>query len=125
MFMLHGLSFLFLFPTLETSTEFLITVCLAVVATGLSLTQIGSINIILVSIPKQSNGISLGMTTLLYLIGTSVGPVIAGIFIQANQAFINGISGSSFPAPQSYNLIFLTVTLLSVVSIMLAGGIKK
>lgn len=107
MFMLLGLSFLLLFPNVETSTELLITVCLAVVATGLSLTQIGSINTILVSIPKQSNGISLGMTTLLYLIGTSIGPVIAGIFMHANQAFLNSISGSSFPAPQSYNLIFL------------------
>ncbi|MGB8024230.1 MAG: MFS transporter, partial [Nitrososphaeraceae archaeon] len=56
--------------------------------------------------PKQSNGISLGMTTLLYLIGTSVGPVIAGICLQANQSFVKGISGSSFPASQSYNLIF-------------------
>jgi len=65
------------------------------------------------------------MTTLLYLIGTSVGPVIAGIFMQANQAFIRGISGSSFPAPQSYNLIFLTATLFSVVSIVLAATIKK
>ncbi len=107
------------------STEFLITISLAVIATGLSLTQIGSINIILVSTPKQSNGISLGMTTLLYLIGTSVGPVIAGIFLQANQAFVKGISGSSFPDPQSYSLIFLTATLLSVVSIVLVGSITK
>jgi hypothetical protein len=107
------------------STEFVITTSLAVIATGLSLTQIGSINIILVNTPKQSNGVSLGMTTLLYLIGTSVGPVIAGIFMQANQAFVKGISGSSFPAPQSYNIIFVTATLLSVVSIVLAGSIKK
>jgi hypothetical protein len=68
------------------STEFLITISPAMIATGLSLTQIGSINMILVSTPKQSNGISLGMTSLLYLIGTSVRPVIAGIFMQASLA---------------------------------------
>jgi hypothetical protein len=114
------------------STEFLITISLAIIATGLSLTQIGSINMILVSTPKQSNGVSLGMTTLLYLIGTSVGPVIAGIFMQANQAFIKGISSSSssadvslFPTAQSYNLIFLTAILLSIVSIVLVSNIKK
>jgi hypothetical protein len=28
------------------------------------------------------------MTTLIYLIGTSVGPVIAGIFMQANQVLL-------------------------------------
>jgi MFS family permease len=112
------------------STEFLITVSLAIIATGLSLTQIGSINVILVSTPKQSNGVSLGMTTLLYLIGTSVGPVIAGIFMQANQAFVKGISSSSggislFPTAQSYNLIFLTAILFSIASIVLVSYIKK
>lgn len=113
------------------STEFLITISLAIIAIGLSLTQIGSINMILVSTPKQSNGVSLGMTTLLYLIGTSVGPVIAGIFMQANQAFVKGISSSGdggvslFPTTQSYNLIFLTAILLSIVSIVLVSSIKK
>lgn len=66
------------------------------------------------------------MTTLIYLMGTSVGPVIAGIFMQANQVFVKGISsGESFPTSQSYNLIFLTGTLLSRISIVLAGDIKK
>ncbi len=65
------------------STEFLITMSLALLATGLSLTQIGAINIVLVSTPKQSNGISLAMTVLLYLIGTSVGPIIAGAFCRS------------------------------------------
>ena len=54
------------------------------------------------STPKQSNGISLAMTVLLYLIGTSVGPVVAGIFMQMYQTTIKGIVGS-FPASQSYN----------------------
>ena len=119
----------FLFLFFLHSTEFLITISLAIIATGLSLTQIGSINMILVSTPKQSNGVSLGMTTLLYLIGTSVGPVIAGIFMQANQAFVKGVSSSGgvslFPSAQSYNLIFLTAILLSIVSIVLVSNIKK
>jgi MFS family permease len=85
---------------------------------------------ILVSTPKQSNGVSLGMTTLLYLIGTSVGPVIGGIFMQANQAFVKGVSSSGgvvslFPTAQSYNLIFLTAILFSIVSIVLVSNIKK
>jgi MFS family permease len=105
------------------STEFLIRISLAVIAAGLSLTQIGSINIILVNTPKQSNGVSLGMTTLLYLIGTSVGPVIAGIFMQANQTVLPLIG--SFPAPRAYNLIFLTATLMSVLSIVLVGTITR
>ena len=41
--------------------------------------------------------------------------------MQANQAFIksDGIS-SSFPSSESYNLIFLTTTLISVTSIIFA-----
>ena len=78
--------------------------------------------------PKQCNGVSLGMTTLLYLIGTSVGPVIAGIFMQANQALVKDISSSSgvslFPTAP-YNLIFLTGILFSIVSIALVSIIKK
>jgi MFS family permease len=109
----------FLLMFMFHSTEILITINLAIIATGLSLTQIGSINIILVNTPKQSNGVSLGMTTLLYLIGTSVGPVLAGVFMQANQTLLPLIG--SFPAPQSYNLIFLTATVMSVLSIILAG----
>ena len=72
---------------------------------------------------KQSNGVSLGMTTLLYLVGTSVGPVLAGIFMQTNQAVLPLVG--SFPAPQAYNLIFLTATLMSVLSIVLVGTITR
>jgi hypothetical protein len=66
------------------------------------------------------------MTNLLYLIGTSVERVIAGIFMQANQAFVKGINSSSsisviaanadvsFFLHLNHNLIILTATLLSI-----------
>lgn len=101
----------------------MITISLTILATGLSLTEIGSINIVLVSTPTQSNGISLAMTVL-YLIGTSVGPVIAGIFMQMYQTTIQGIVGS-FAASQSYNLIFITAILMSMVFIVLFTIIIK
>ena len=103
------------------SSEVIITINLAIIATGVSLTQIGSINIILVNTPMRSNGVSLAMTTLLYLIGTSVGPVLAGVIMQANQTLLPLIG--SFPAPQSYNIIFLIATIMSVLSIVLVGTI--
>ena len=63
------------------------------------------------------------MNLLIYLIGASVGPVIAGSFLQANQVFIesepNNIS-ASFPSPESYDLTFLTAALIAVVSIAFA-----
>ncbi|MCD6036326.1 MAG: bmr3 3 [Nitrososphaeraceae archaeon] len=81
------------------STESMVAGTLAIIATGLSLTQVGGFNIILESTPRQFSGISLGMTVLLNLIGGAVGPAIAGIYMQTNQVFING---SFFPSLQSY-----------------------
>jgi MFS family permease len=130
-----GFFVLFMFHSTEAS----IAAVLVIVAVGLALMLIGSVNIVLTSTPKQFSGISLGMNLLIYLIGSSVGPVIAGIYLEANQVFveseIDGIS-ASFPSPESYNLIFLTAALISVSSIAFAillnrslsnrnGGIKE
>ena len=105
------------------STEVSIAAVLVLIAIGIALMQIGSVNIVLTSTPKQFSGISLGMTLLIFLIGSSVGPVIARIYLQADQVFVesdtDGIS-ASFPSPDSYNLIFLTDTLISVSSIVFA-----
>jgi len=60
------------------------------------------------------------MNLLIYLMGASVGPVIAGIYLQADQVFVQSETDSisaSFPSPESYNLIFLTAALISVSSV--------
>jgi MFS family permease len=102
---------------------------LAIIATGLSLIQVGAFNIVLESSPRHLSGISLGMTVLLNLIGGALGPTVAGIIMQMNQVSISRISGidmaGSFPSPQSYYLIFLITALLSLVSIALVSIIKK
>ncbi|MGA7141041.1 MAG: MFS transporter, partial [Nitrososphaeraceae archaeon] len=110
-----GFFVLFMYHSSEAS----IAAVLVIVAIGLALMQIGSVNVVLTSTPKQFSGISLGMNLLIYLIGSSVGPVIAGIYLQANQVFVESIS-ASFPSPESYNLIFLTAALISVSSIAFA-----
>ena len=114
-----GFFILFMFH----STESAIASVLILVAIGLALMQIGAVNIVLMSTPKQFSGISLGMNLLIYLMGASVGPVIAGLFLQANQVIIepesNNIS-ASFPSPESYDLTFLTVVLIAVISIVFA-----
>jgi MFS family permease len=104
------------------STETMLAGTLAIIATGLSLTQVGGFNIVLESTPRQFSGISLGMTVLLNLIGGAIGPAIAGIYMQTNQVFVNG---SLFPSSQSYNLIFVTAALVSLISVILALLIKK
>ena len=84
--------------------------------------QIGSVNVVLTSTPKQFSGISLGMNLLIYLIGSSVGPVIAGVFMQANQVTRNPSDNisNSYPSSESYSMIFLIATLISLSSVIFA-----
>ena len=72
--------------------------------------RVGGYEIVLKSTPKQFSGISLGMTVLFNLIGASIGPAIAGIFMQGHQVIVRGFVGA-FPSEESYTLIFLTLTL--------------
>jgi MFS family permease len=115
-----GLFSLFIFH----STEFLLSANLAIIAAGLSLTQVGGFNIVLESTPRQFSGISLGMTVLFNLIGSSIGPAVAGIYMQADQAIVKGAVGS-FPSSDSYNLIFLNLALTSLISVAIAIFIRK
>jgi MFS family permease len=103
-------------------TEASIATVLVIVAVGLALMQIGSVNVVLTSAPKQFSGISLGMNLLIYLIGSSVGPVIAGTYMQADQVTTNpsGKISTSYPSPESYSMIFLTATLISLSSVIFA-----
>jgi len=113
-----GFFILFLYHSTETS----IATVLVIVAVGLALMQIGSVNIVLTSTPKQFSGVSLGMNLLIYLIGSAVGPIIAGTFMQANQISTNSSAGilTFYPSPESYNLIFLIATIISLASVIFA-----
>jgi len=104
------------------STQLLVSIDLAVVSIGLSFAAVGVMNIIILATPAQSMGISTGMTSLIRIIGSAIGPAIAGMFMQSQQQILK-IGGTTtamtaaFPASGAYNLIFLTATILSVSSI--------
>ena len=114
-----GFFSLFLFH----SNGILVSTNLAIIAGGLSLMQVGGFDIVLQSTPRKFSGISLGMTVLFNLVGGSVGPAVAGIYMQANQVLIKGVG--SYPSPDSYNLIFLTIALASLIPIALSIYIRK
>jgi MFS family permease len=103
------------------STEFLISVNLAILSTGLSLTSVGAVNVVILSTPRQFSGISLGMTSLMRIIGASIGPALAGMYMKTHQSTLNihGIA-QYFPSTVSFNLIFLSAVVLSIASIALA-----
>ena len=103
------------------STELLVSVNLGILSTGLSLTSVGAINVIILSTPRQFSGISLGMTSLMRIVGASIGPALAGMYMQTNQTLLD-VSGiiNYFPSAISFEFIFLSAVIVSVASIVLA-----
>jgi len=100
------------------STEFMISAALGIISVGLSFTFVGGFNIILVSSPQKAEGISLGMSVLLILVGQSLGPSVAGMFQQMYSQTIPNIPGV-FPTALSYLEIFSSAGILSIVSVIL------
>ena len=106
------------------STEFMISATLTVISVGLSFSIVGAFNIVLMQSPQKSEGISLGMTVLLALVGNSIGPSLAGMYQQMDQGTIPQVIGS-FPTEFAYDKIFLTAALISVLSVILAVILRK
>jgi MFS family permease len=107
------------------STEFMVSVTLAIISAGLSLSITGGFNIVLLSAPIQATGIALGMTLLLNLVGMSIGPSIAAAFQQTYQGTVEGVAGEQFPTQEAYNLIFLTAAIISLAAIALALALAR
>jgi MFS family permease len=110
------------------SSESIVAINLAIVAVGISLIQVGAFNITMEYTPLRFSGVSLGMSVVLVLIGSSIGPAIAAIYMQTHQELVRGVSGNnigSFPSPVSYNLIFLTAALISVISVLIVMILKR
>jgi len=108
------------------STELLVSVNLGILSTGLSLTSVGAMNVIILSTPRQFSGVSLGMSSLMRIVGASIGPALAGMYMQINQASLN-IDGimNYFPSSMSFDLIFLSAVIVSIISIALAIILRK
>jgi len=119
-FVILGTSSLFIFH----STEVEVSANLALMAVGLSLTNIVGWNILVSSSPKEYTGTSVGVGALLFFLGMAIGPALSGIYIQMNQSFIGSIDGS-FPSKESFNLIFLTAVILSIGSMVNLFILKK
>jgi MFS family permease len=104
-------------------TELAVSVSLAVLASGLSLTMTAAWNLVVSKSPKEYTGISVGVGALLLFIGMAIGPALAGVYM-ANHETITGVQGS-YPSTNSYNLVFFTAGLLSVVTIVFAILLKR
>lgn len=105
------------------SQPWMVSVALAIISTGLSLGSVGLMNIVLLATPYKNMVTSIGMTSLLRIVGSSVGPAVAGVLMQIRQVSVQGHTGS-FPSPESYTLIFLMAAMMSSVSVIMALKIR-
>jgi MFS family permease len=116
----------FLIILLFHSSEFLISTGLGILSAGLSLAAVGAMNVVLLSSPRESSGVTIGMSSMLRIVGSSIGPALAAMYMQTNQSAIN-VKGiiQSLPSSFSFDLIFLTAVVLSIVSILLSILLSK
>lgn len=105
-------------------SEFVIVVNLVIIGIGISFLQVGGFNIITTSTPKKLTEISVGVTSLLFIIGMSIGPVISSLFLQNFKTLIYE-NNNFLPSSEAYNLIFLTAASISLVPTILILYIKK
>jgi MFS family permease len=108
------------------SSELLISTGLGILSAGLSLAAVGAMNVVLLSSPRESSGVTIGMSSMLRIVGSSIGPALAAMYMQTNQSVIN-VKGvvESLPSSFSFDLIFLTAVILSIVSIILSILLSK
>jgi MFS family permease len=105
-------------------TTFVISLELCIIAIGLALAEIGAFNISLVSAPVNQSGTSLGITMLLFLIGMSLGPAIAGIYLEIFKSAVDN-TNESYPTRIAYDSIFITAVFISILSVGLTLLITK
>ena len=115
-----------------------IAMSLAVIGSGLSLLNVGQININTASTPVKFLGISFGVNTLFRFIGSAIGPAVAGMLMQTNQISVNNADATAnigtaygensvmaIPSAESFVIIFLCMSVLVAVTIFLSIMARK
>lgn len=103
-----------------------ISINLGVLATGLSFAAIGAMNVIILATPKEYTGISLGIATLVRIIGSAIGPALAAMYMQASQTVLEvGSLSRSYPSDFAFVMIFSSATVIAAGSIFLSVLLRK
>jgi hypothetical protein len=79
---------------------------------------VGAVNVTILSTPIEFTGVTMGISTMLRIVGSSIGPALAAMYMQTNQSLINiqGIA-TAVPSSFSFSLIFFTALMFSVAAI--------
>jgi hypothetical protein len=106
------------------SVPWMVSLGLGIISTGLSLGSVGVMNIILLGTPQRQMVSSLGSTLLFRIVGSSVGPAMAGALMQTHLVAAKGFAGT-FPSPETYTIIFAGAAVMSTVSVIMSVLLKR
>ena len=83
-------------------------------------------NVIILATPKEHTGISLGIATLVRIIGSAIGPALAAMYMETSQIAIEmgGVS-RSYPSDFAFLMIFTSATVIAATSIFLSILLRR
>lgn len=103
-----------------------ISINLGILSTGLSFAAIGAMNVIILATPKEYTGISLGIATLVRIIGSAIGPALAAMYMETSQTVLNvGNLTRSYPSDAAFVMIFSTASAIAGGSIVLSILLRR
>ncbi len=114
---------------LHRGTTMDLTVDIVFSLIGVVCTIIPIVNMISVSLPRDTIAVGLGINTMLRNLGGAIGPVVATVIMTTytTPLLVNGraVPGVVFPSATAFNLIFEVGLALTVIVIVLAAVSKN
>lgn len=100
------------------ATELEVMTGIAIMGSGTAFAMVGSINMIVISTPREETGISTAMNMIVRTSGSVAGPAIAAVIISEHSHYVAGVG--VIPDDSAYKLIFLMSSVFMGIGVMLA-----
>ncbi len=94
-----------------------VMVGITVMGAGTAFAMVGSIDMLLITTPKEETGISTAMNMIIRTTGSVVGPALAAVIISNNSSIIPGIG--AVPDEYAYQLIFIMASVFMGIGVVL------
>ncbi|TRM75780.1 MFS transporter [Sulfolobus sp. E5] len=108
------------------STDDQVLMDTVVASVGVISIVIPLVNMVAVSLPEEQRGVGIGMNTLIRTIGSSIGPVIATVFMDTYTAWIVDIVNNQFipiasvPSFTAFHWIYITGMVLMILNLIVS-----
>jgi MFS family permease len=113
-------------------SEFYMPVHLFLISIGYLFINTAALNLIILSVPKNMTGTSLGVAVFLKYIGAAIGPTISGMYMWTSLSAIgnhninnNNTISQFIPSIGSYHMIFLYCTVIAITSVAIALTLSR